>query len=87
MDTETRPRVRIVTRRYCGYCVAAEQVEGRHGIPFEHVDMTGDRAGLEALKRRTGHPTVPQVFLDGTLLGGYTELRAYVDRHGPDALR
>ncbi len=56
-------------------------------IPFQEIDLSGDFAAMNALKARSGHATMPQVFLDGALLGGYTELSRYVDSHGEDALK
>ena len=83
----TAARVQIYTRQFCGYCTAAVRLLEREEIPFEHIDLSGDSTAISALKQRTGHPTVPQILLDGALLGGYTELRSWIAREGSQSLR
>ena len=80
-------RVQVYTRHFCGYCTAAVRLLEQEQIPFEQIDLSGDAAGISALKQRTGHPTVPQILLDGVLLGGYTELRSWIAREGSQSLR
>ena len=81
------PRVSLYTTRSCGYCHAARRLLESGAVPFEEFDMTGRYEELAELKRRTGPPTVPQVFVDGALLGGYDDLAAHIGRHGMDSLR
>jgi glutaredoxin 3 len=78
--------VKIYTRRWCGYCTAAERLLAQKGVAFEQVDTTGDHAIRRWLVDVTGRSTVPQIFIDGQSIGGYDELRA-LDRRGElDAL-
>ncbi len=86
MSGESAVRVRIYTRSWCGYCTAAVRLLETESIPFEHIDLSGDWAGIDALKQRTGFMTMPQVFLDDVLIGGYTELAAHVRKHGAASL-
>jgi glutaredoxin 3 len=66
---------------YCGYCVAAKHLLESRGIPFDEIDVTGDTAKREWLRNVTGRRTVPQIFIGGQSIGGYTELAA-LDRSG-----
>lgn len=75
------PRVKLYTRRGCGYCIAAERLLRGKGIAYEHLDVTGDHEARQWLARETGQPTVPQIFIDGRSIGGYTEL-AGLERSG-----
>jgi glutaredoxin 3 len=78
--------VKIYTRRWCGYCTAAEELLKQKGVAYEHVDATGDPATRKWLVEVTGRTTVPQIFIDGKPIGGYDDLRA-LDRAGKlDAL-
>ncbi|MFT7625975.1 MAG: glutaredoxin 3 [Myxococcota bacterium] len=79
-------RVKIYTRSWCGYCTAAIRLLKSKSIPFEEIDLSGDGQGMAALKARTGYPTMPQVFVDDALIGGYTELDAYVRSKGAESL-
>ena len=73
--------VKIYTRKWCGYCTAAERLLSRKGVPFENIDCTGDRAKRDWLAEVTGRTTVPQIFIDGKSVGGYDDIAA-LDRSG-----
>jgi glutaredoxin 3 len=74
-------RVKIYTRRWCGYCVAAERLLTQKGIAYEQIDATGDPALRRWLVETTGRSSVPQIFIDGAPIGGYDDLRA-LERSG-----
>jgi glutaredoxin 3 len=74
-------RVKLYTRRWCGYCSAAERLLAQKGIAFEQIDTTGDPALRKWLLGATGRATVPQIFVDDAPIGGYDDLRA-LDRSG-----
>jgi glutaredoxin 3 len=62
---------------YCGYCRRAEELLRRRGIPVETIDVTDDLSARAALVRRAeGRRTVPVIFIDDQLIGGYQELAA-----------
>lgn len=48
------------------------------GIPFEEIDVTGDSEKRSWLVEATGRRTIPQIFIDGRPIGGFSEL---VDLH------
>jgi monothiol glutaredoxin len=52
------------------------------GIPFTRIDHGSYLSGYKrrlAIKMWTGFPTFPQVFVGGTLVGGYRDLKALLD--------
>ncbi len=81
------PQVTIYSTRGCSYCVAAKRLMERHGVPFNDIDLSDDPEALRALKDRTDHRTVPQIFVGERFIGGYDELSALVRREGVAALR
>jgi glutaredoxin len=50
-------------------------------IPFEEVDLDDNEKELTALRSRTGQRTIPQIFIDGQFIGGFSEL-AQLDADG-----
>jgi glutaredoxin 3 len=47
------------------------------GCSYREIDVTHDEALYrQMLERSGGRYTVPQIFVDGVGIGGYTELRA-----------
>jgi len=73
--------VKIYTRKWCGYCTAAQNLLDEKGVEYEHVDASGDQQTRAWLVQVTGRRTVPQIFIDGKSIGGYDELRA-LERRG-----
>jgi cysteine synthase A len=67
---------------WCEFCWAVRKLFGRLGISHHSVDI--DSAAFQpgdmgtkiraVLKQRTGAPTIPQIYIGGTLVGGCTEL-------------
>jgi glutaredoxin 3 len=73
--------VKIYTRKWCGYCTAAERLLTKKGVPFENQDCSNDQEARRWLVTATGQTTVPQIFIDGKSIGGFSELDA-LDRRG-----
>ena len=59
----------------CGYCRRAKSLLKARGVEYEEF-IIGQDISSEALSSKIGKPalTVPQIFLDGEHIGGYTEL-------------
>jgi glutaredoxin 3 len=74
-------RVLMYTTQWCGYCVRAKALLDERGIEYEEVRMDEDPEFRRKLLDMTGRWTVPQIFVDGRPIGGYTELWA-LDRSG-----
>ncbi len=80
------PEIVVYTKDWCRFCIAAKVWLTLRRLPFTVVNLTGDAAGREALAARTGRKTVPQIFINGVGVGGYTDLRALAARGELDAL-
>ena len=77
--------VKVYTREGCGYCTAAIRLLTAKGVEFQHIDATGDPETRRWLVEATGQTTVPQIFIDGRSVGGYTDIRALDQRGELDA--
>ncbi len=67
-------KVIIFTKVPCPYCAAAKNYFKGEGIPFEEKDLTGNFEGMGELKKKTGHMTFPQIFINDEFIGGYDDL-------------
>ena len=67
-------RIVIYTTRWCGYCVRAKALLDGKGLAYEEITLDDDPAFRRNLQELTGGWTVPQILIDGTPIGGYTEL-------------
>ena len=71
------PKVEIYSKMFCPYCVRAKRLLGEKGVDFEEYDITlGGPQRAEMIQRAQGRTTVPQVFIDGTHVGGSDDLAA-----------
>ncbi len=76
-------RVIVYTTQMCPYCVQAKRLLGEKSIPYDEIDVGSDAAVRdEMIQKAGGRRTVPQIFIDGAHVGGYTELRALADKGG-----
>lgn len=69
-------KVVVYTKSYCSYCDRAKDLLTRKGIAFEEIYLDDRPEEYATLKKRTGMMTVPQIFINDQLIGGYTELAA-----------
>ncbi|BAY65241.1 glutaredoxin family protein [Calothrix brevissima NIES-22] len=60
----------------CPYCARAKALLKEHGLNYEEI-VLGKDVTTHSLKAVTGATTVPQVFIDGQLIGGSEALAAY----------
>jgi glutaredoxin len=66
----------IVWSKYnCQYCDMAKALLNQKNIPFEERKIGDGYTREELLEAVPGARTVPQIFLDDELVGGYNELR------------
>jgi glutaredoxin 3 len=73
--------VKIYTKQWCGYCRAAEKLLTKKGVAFDNQDVSDDPQTRRWLVEASGQSTVPQIFINGTSIGGFSELDA-LDRRG-----
>lgn len=67
--------VTVYTMEYCPYCKNAKELLKRRGIAFtETMVPDDDEAQWDALFKRSGMKTMPQIFHGDKLIGGYQEL-------------
>ena len=72
--------VKIYTTDWCGYCSAALRLLNAKGVKFEQIDVDGNSKLRRWLVDQTARTTVPQIFIDGESIGGFTDMRALDDR-------
>jgi glutaredoxin 3 len=78
--------VTIFTSNFCPYCVRAKRLLDHKGIPYKEVDVGNDDELRDRMVAESGRRTVPQIFIDGSPIGGFEELQALEDRGELDAL-
>ena len=65
----------IWSKDQCPYCDQAKALLKSRNIEFEERNVSQDWTREQLLEAVPNARTVPQIFLDGELVGGFTELR------------
>jgi len=89
MATEryTVAKVEVYTTTYCPFCTRAKSLLKSKGIAFDEIDVTDDDALREKMIELSGgRRTVPEIFINGKIVGGFDELRALNDAGKLDGL-
>ena len=69
--------VEVYSKSWCPFCLMAKRLLAEKGQEFVEFDVELDPAKYdEMLERSQGRWTVPEIFIDGELIGGFDELRA-----------
>ena len=67
----------VWSKYHCPFCDQAKMLLTQKGIQFEERKIGDGYTREELLEAVPGARTVPQIFLDDKLIGGFTELKAY----------
>lgn len=79
-------RVVVYSTDYCPYCDRAKALLKKKGVAYEEIRVE-DRPDLRSwLVDATRQRTVPQVFVNGKALGGFTDIAALDQRGQLDPL-
>lgn len=65
----------VWSKDQCPYCVQAKALLESRGIEYEERNVSKDWTKEQLLEAVPTARTLPQVFLDKELVGGFTELR------------
>ena len=82
----SEPRLEIAVLPGCPWCSRALRILRTLDLPHT-VTTINDDAAFQAVQQRSGMTTFPQMFIDGTVIGGYDKLAAMQAAGELDALR
>jgi len=69
-------KIEIYHKTWCPYSRNALALLTEKGVPFNDIDVTDDGVRESEMVIRSGRTSVPEIFFDGELIGGYDELAA-----------
>lgn len=75
-------QIEIYTTFMCPYCARAKALLEKKGQNYNEIDISYDAAKREEMTQKAGgRRTVPQIWINGTHVGGCDDLYA-LDREG-----
>ena len=79
--------IEIYTQPWCPYCERAVGLLQRKGVHFREINAPqGSAERAESVRRAGGVTSVPQIFIDGQLIGGSDALMALERSRKLDAM-
>jgi glutaredoxin 3 len=75
------PTIEIYTQPWCPYCSRALALLERKGVAFTEIEAPPGSAKRAEARQRSGSSTVPQIFVNGRLIGDSDAVQA-LDRAG-----
>lgn len=73
--------IEIYTNGWCSFCVRAKRLLDSKGVSYQEYPIDLDPEKRAEMIQRSGRMTVPQIFIDGTHVGGSDDL-ARAERSG-----
>ena len=68
----------VWSKHHCPFCDQAKALLTQKGIEFEEKKIGEGYSKEDLLEAVPTARTVPHIFLDDTLIGGFTELKQYL---------
>ncbi len=68
----------VWSKYHCPFCDQAKALLKQRGIQFEERKIGDGYSKEDLLEAVPNARTVPQIFINGSLIGGYTELQKYI---------
>lgn len=69
-------KIEMYTSANCAYCVAAKNLLKSKGLDYAEIRIDTDPVRREEMLARAQRRTVPQIFVNDRLVGGYDDLVA-----------
>ena len=69
----------IWSKYHCTFCEQAKALLNQRGIPFEERKIGDGYTKEDLLEAVPTARTVPQIFINENLIGGFTELKKYIE--------
>ena len=74
--------IKLVTKDACSYCAAAKSLLQSKQLDYEEIHVVRQTEQARELLLKATQRTMPQIFIDGEAIGGFTELNQLVKAGG-----
>ena len=72
----------VWSKDHCPYCDQAKALLTQRNIPFEEKKIGDGYTKEQLLEEIPTARSVPQIVINGKSIGGFTELRKYIEENG-----
>lgn len=75
----------IYSADWCPFCVRAKRLLDGKGVTYKEINVDQNPGAREEITVKTGHKTVPVIFIGEEFIGGFSELSNLENRGELDA--
>ncbi len=68
-------KIKMIKKVPCPYCERALTFFNEKGLDVEIVDLSNNLQEMQKIKQETGWSTVPMIFVNEKLIGGYSDMK------------
>ncbi|MCX7545536.1 glutaredoxin 3 [Marinicella gelatinilytica] len=68
----------VYSTRICPFCVAAKNLLTSQNLDYQEIMVDKDPEQRAIMMEKSGRTSVPQIFINGTHVGGFDDLNAKV---------
>jgi len=76
----------IYSTNFCPYCVAAKNLLKSKQLEYTEIRVDKNLEQRNLMMKKSGRTSVPQIFINGTHVGGFDDLNALVRNNKLEAL-
>jgi len=70
----------VWTKQVCPFCKMAKSLLEKHNIQYEEREIGNKWTREQLLEEIPSARTVPQIIFDGKVIGGYEQLKLYLEQ-------
>ena len=74
-------KITMYSTRFCPYCMRARSLLKKKNVEYEEIRVGSSPALWQEMREKTNGTTVPQIIINGQVIGGYDDM-AQLDREG-----
>ena len=74
-----KSKIKIYSTDSCPYCIKAKSYFTNQGLDYGEINLTNKFQEIDEIKKRTGHRTVPLIFVNDNFVGGYTDMMSKIE--------
>lgn len=71
----------IYTWSTCPYCINAKRLLRENNMKYTEKEVVQNKKYLQEMKKKTGKTSVPQIFINGKHIGGFSHLQTYLENN------
>ena len=80
-QNKSKPKENVViyTWSTCPFCINAKRLLRENNMKYTEEEVKKNKKYLKEMKNKTGETSVPQIFIDGKHIGGFSQLQTYLE--------